>query len=292
MADNDYGLFWNSVNGDRKYDADSFEIWAKKFFTTGVFNGDLQVTADGGMNVLVGTGYCCIEGKVKFFDTAVSLTISSPSGVYPRIDNVVIERDDINRRIIAKVQEGALTGDDPTAPEPIRENGVYQIVLAQIYVSANATEIRQDYITDKRADNSVCGWIVGTVSRVDVQQMTAQAEADFENWYEAVKDQLSEDAAGHLQLEIDDINDKIDRTAVAATMTATGWNNAVYSFESSYPSTTYDIEIEPNGDAITTAQLDAWGQARLVGSVTTNTVKACGTVPSIDIPIVIKAVKK
>lgn len=206
MADNDYGLFWNSVNGDRKYDADSFEIWAKKFFTTGVFNGDLQVTADGGMNVLVGTGYCCVEGKVKFFDTAIRLQIMNASGVYPRIDNIVIERDDVNRWIVVKVQTGALSGHTPVAPAPIRENGIYQIVLAQVYVSANATEITQADITDKRADNSVCGWVVGTVNAVDVAQMTAQAQADFDAWYENIRGQLSEDAAGHLQNEIDEIN--------------------------------------------------------------------------------------
>ena len=45
---NEHGLFWNSQNGDRVYDANDFSEWLKKFYTTGVFNGDLEVTAAGG----------------------------------------------------------------------------------------------------------------------------------------------------------------------------------------------------------------------------------------------------
>ena len=49
----EYGFFWDSNNGDRKYNAASFEHWLKKFFTSGVFTGDLQVTANGNMSVNV-----------------------------------------------------------------------------------------------------------------------------------------------------------------------------------------------------------------------------------------------
>ena len=48
-----YGFFWNSRGGDRKYEADSFSDWLKRFFTTGVFNGDLFVQAVTGMTISV-----------------------------------------------------------------------------------------------------------------------------------------------------------------------------------------------------------------------------------------------
>jgi len=38
---NSYGLFFNSENGDRVYDADSFSEWLKPFFKNGVFLGGL-----------------------------------------------------------------------------------------------------------------------------------------------------------------------------------------------------------------------------------------------------------
>ena len=39
-------------------------------------------------------------------------------------------------------------------------------------------------------------------------------------------------------------------------------------------------------------QLKAWNSAQIVGSSTTNSCKALGDVPTIDIPIIIKAVMK
>ena len=44
----------------------SLRILAKEVFTTGVFEGDLQVKATTGMGVSVGSGYCNVDGKVKF----------------------------------------------------------------------------------------------------------------------------------------------------------------------------------------------------------------------------------
>ena len=73
------------------------------------------------------------------------------------------------------------------------------------------------------------------------------------------------------------------------TMEASGWSNNVYSFESTYPSTTYDIEIEPNGAVVTLAQMKAFGKAMIAGNATQNVCKAIGTVPAIDIPIIVRA---
>lgn len=210
---NEFGLFWDSVNADRVYNASSFEEWLRKFFTTGVFNGELQVTEDNGMNIQVATGYANLNGKVRFFDVVNSFTIEPANGQYPRIDTVVVERNDTDRDITMKVVKGTYSGINPQPTPPVRSGGVYQIVLANVLVNAGVTSITQADITDKRADNTVCGWVVGTVDRVDVEQMTAQAQADFETWFERMKDQLDSDAAGHLQNEIDGLATDIDELA-------------------------------------------------------------------------------
>ena len=77
-----------------------------------------------------------------------------------------------------------------------------------------------------------------------------------------------------------------------ATLAVASWSNGVYSFESSYPVATYDIEIEPNGDSCTAAQLAAWSKAQIVGSATKNQIKALGTVPTVAIPVMIRYMKK
>lgn len=232
---NAYGLFWDSVSGDRLYNAASFEEWLKKFFTTGVFNGDLQVVESAGMAVTVGTGYCNVDGKVRFFDTNTNLSFATANGTYPRIDTVVIERNDTDREITMKVVTGTYSGNNPTATAPVRSGGIYQIVLAEVYISAGATAITQANITDKRADTSVCGWVVGTVDAVDVEQMTAQAQAEFLAWFDEMKDQLSEDAAGNLQLEIDGLTARL---------------NALAADEVSYDSTTSGLSASNVQSAI------------------------------------------
>ena len=121
---NQYGLFWNSVSGDRTYNADDFAEWLRKFFKTGVYNGDLQVVPDTGMTVNVNTGYANIQGKVRFFDTVESFTLDPASGTYPRIDTIVVRSDSSNREITLEYVTGAYSGLDPQPTAPTRTGGV------------------------------------------------------------------------------------------------------------------------------------------------------------------------
>ena len=205
---NEHGLFWNSQNGDRVYDANDFSEWLKKFYTTGVFNGDLKVTAAGGMTVSVSSGYVNIEGKVKFFSAPTTLTIATAGGTYKRIDTVVAECNYSDREITVKVVTGAYS-TSPKATAPVRTAAAYQLVLAEIDVPAGATEITQKNITDMRTDSSVCGLVTGTVSQIDFSTVKAQ----FDSWFEDVKGTLDSDAAGNLKNQIDAANEKIKRNA-------------------------------------------------------------------------------
>lgn len=174
-----FGLFWNSDNGDRTYDASSFEYWLKKFFTSGVFNGDMQVKASSGMTLTVDPGYCNVDGKVKFWNAIFNVTLSAANSTYPRIDTIVITRDNVNREIKCEVVTGSYSADAPQPTAPVRNGEIYQLVLAQVYVGAGVTEIVQSNITDTRADNTICGYITGTVEELDFSAFTTQFEAYF-----------------------------------------------------------------------------------------------------------------
>lgn len=225
----DHALFYNSVDHDRVYNADSFSDWLKKFFTTGVFTGDLFVTALGGMNVSVGSGYVNINGKVMIFDIPTQFTLDPANGIYPRIDTIVVERNDSDRDITLKVVTGDYSHlNDPVPTPPVRSGAVYQLVLAQIYVGAGATEITQANITDTRSDPDLCGIVTGTVEEMDFSQFAAQFqayyvefveghEAEFDAWMQGEEDTftawvatlhdiLDSETAGHLQLEIDELD--------------------------------------------------------------------------------------
>lgn len=210
-----YANFYNSDNGDRVYDADSFGEWLRPFFKTGVFNGELQVLASSGMEVIVDTGNAFIEGKLKKFDSQTTLTVEQASANSTRIDSVICRRNDTDRDFTLMIVKGTTV-----APLPVRENGIYDIVLAHITVPASAVEIKQENITDTRMNADICGWVVSNVEEVDFSQVSAQwadyianFEADelqaFNEWFDTIKGQLSTDQAGSLQLQIDEQANKI-----------------------------------------------------------------------------------
>ena len=136
MADQ-YGLFWNSINSDRTYDADSFAEWLRKFFTTGIFNGEMQVTPSTGMTVSVAPGYANLNGKVRFFDAIQTFTLDPASGSYPRIDTIVVRSDSTNRIITTEYVKGAYSGNNPGLAQLI------PIILLFSFVTLKYLEILQ-----------------------------------------------------------------------------------------------------------------------------------------------------
>ena len=174
-----YANFYNSVNNDRLYDASSMEEWLRPFFVTGVFNGNLQVTADGqSMTVTVAPGYVNIKGKTRWFETSNVLSISASSGSLSRIDAIVVRRDDGARNITLEVVEGT-AASNPIAPAPTRTDSVYELVLAHVSIGVGAINISQANITDTRPNTNLCGWVTATVTEMDFSQFTAQFEQYF-----------------------------------------------------------------------------------------------------------------
>lgn len=73
----------------------------------------------------------------------------------------------------------------------------------------------------------------------------------------------------------------------------TSWSSdGYYSFENDFPSLKYNIYIQPGPDT-TLDQLDAIADATIiVGSDTENVIKCLGTIPDINIQVLVMAVKK
>lgn len=280
----EYGFFWNSKNGDRRYSADSFEKWLKKFFTTGVFEGDLQVTATSGMGISVAEGYCNINGKVMVYEPKeFTLEAAYPSN--DRIDAVVIERNETNRAITMKVVKG---GTDGATPLPERDADTYQLIIAYISVAAGAVSISQMNITDTRMNSTLCGYVASTVNEIDFSQIAAQ----FNDWFFHFRSELDGDIAGNLQGEIDVLDDYKENagTMVSVTLSANGWVQDIdesyyYSFENTYPSAEYDISDVIPIRTTTNAMRSAWIAADCGGYEETNVVRCHGYKPDIDIVV-------
>lgn len=121
----------------------------------------------------------------------------------------------------------------------------------------------------------------------------------FDAWFAGQKaekeDELDKAVGAAYQIIRELEADSFEKASVSSEviMKASGWDssNARYSFESTYPFASFNIEIQPS-DSCTLEQLNAWCEARIVGSVTTNSCKAYGEIPQIDIPIIITVTKK
>lgn len=189
-----YGFF-NSVNGDRLYNADDISNYFLHLISDGVFatpSNAMQVQASSGMTVNVSPGWGFIKCKWIHNDAPFALTLDAADIALARIDRIVLRLNaaDTARSITIAVKKGT-PGGTPTPPTLERvAGGVWELSLAQIAVAANATAITQANITDERADTSVCGWVTGLIDQIDTTNLFAQFTAAFNAWFSSVKDEV------------------------------------------------------------------------------------------------------
>lgn len=248
MEEKENYSFFNSIDGDRVYNARHWADYFIPFFKTGVFNGDNQIVAGSGMSVIENKGYAWIDGYMYHLTDELTLDIETASGNMNRIDNIVLRLDLTKRWIKCFVVTGGYYQGNAIPPEPENSATVHEIVLARIRVDAGTTAITQDLITDTRMDQQLCGWVSETVDHIKFEQITAQFDAffakyqsnilqeytlytgkiaefeqqaleqyssinaDFEEWLETIKGKLSEADAARLQIEIDELKSKAENT--------------------------------------------------------------------------------
>lgn len=206
-----YGFFdaRQSTGGvyDRVYTAEQMSKYFKGIFTDGVLMNVgqmLAVTASSGMVVQVGTGRAFLDARWMESDTVIDLVVPDAHAILNRKDIIVARLDYSNRLIEIDVKTGT-AASTPVTPAVQRDGVYFELELAEISVPAGTTAITQSLITDKRADQSVCGYVTGLITQIDTETFWTQLQDAFGAWFEEMKDQLDEDAAGHLQLEINDI---------------------------------------------------------------------------------------
>ncbi len=218
---------------DREADSSVLATWMHAYFTDGVFpfsydsqgaiaSYGFEVSFVSGMNVRVAPGMAHIQGRFCK-DTAYSNNIQIPaaSSANPRIDTVAL-RLNLNQtaRDISLVVIQGSPAANPSAPSLTRTQTVYDLGLANIRVGKGVTSLSAAVIEDTRGDSSRCGFVHVPVHTPDATTLYAQLRAEFNNWFDVIKDQLTEDAAGQLQTEIDELDDayKAADTEINKTM--------------------------------------------------------------------------
>ena len=170
--------FFNSKDGDRKYNAADWANYFKPLFVSGVFNGDLFVSAGTGMQVVVATGYAWLEGYGYNNTEDLVIDLEVASGNLNRYDAIKVKLDLSARTITAYADKGG-NAAAPTQPTNERSDTVFEITLAEIYIAAGTTQITQSMITDTRMISSKCGWVTGSVNQIDFTKVDAQFKQFF-----------------------------------------------------------------------------------------------------------------
>lgn len=196
--------FFNSINGDRKYDALQMAELFDGLINDGVYEtiyNRFRVSPNNGFTIQVDTGRGWFKHTWIKNDNLKLLTHDAPHVLYDRIDAVVIEVDhrDQGRKDDIKIIKGTPSAS-PARPTLSKTNELWQVPLAYVTVKTNAASITTANITNMIGTSS-CPFVTGVVSVMDIDMLIAQWQAqwndrlkvhekDFENWFGKMNDRL------------------------------------------------------------------------------------------------------
>lgn len=181
---------------DRAVDSDFLRKVFAQYFSDGVFydpTSSMQVTIDTGMNVKVLPGVCHIRGAIGIEETQRVLAVQASDSL-DRIDTVVARLDlglDV-RSIDLYVRKGT-AANTPVAPPLTRDNTVWELGLADIFVAKNTGTITQQRITDTRLDDTRCGVVAQIIGDLDTTPYFDQIQATLDDLRRTIQDVKSGD---------------------------------------------------------------------------------------------------
>lgn len=208
-----YG-FYNSQDGDRKYDAVQMSSIFDGIIEDGIFQSigtAMAVTASTGKTVVVGVGRAWFDHTWTLNDSGHPIELPESEVLLDRIDAVVLEVDAsvAVRANSFKVVEGA-PASNPQRPSLVNNETTHQHALAYILRKAGTEEVTQADITNV-IGTSETPYVTGPLSIITADAMLAQWQSEFDQWFESLEDTLSGDVAANLANQI---MQKVDKTSV------------------------------------------------------------------------------
>lgn len=217
-----YGLFDSTEivetidgypQGNRAETADFFAKYFSNFISNGVFarpSTNFMVLSKSGLTVTVKAGACFINGYMAWDSEDEDHTFTKDAAAH---NYYLVQRMYLPDGTITKTW---LTDPDMSSV-PIRTATTYDLVIARVNVPGNTSEVTDSMITDYRFDTDMCGIVHGLIEQLDTSdiahQLNSAAEefinaaetslvtwqGTFDQWFNAVKGQLSGDAATALE---------------------------------------------------------------------------------------------
>lgn len=198
--------FFNSENGDRKYNAEQMSAIFDGIIADGVFTtiGDhMAVSAGTGMQVLVGTGKAWFDHTWNVNDAAYPLAIAASDVTLSRIDAIVLETNhsDSVRLNKLRVVQGTVASS-PAKPTLTNSEKVHQHPLAWVTVKPGVTKIDASAI-ENAVGTSACPFVTGIIATTSIDDLFNQWNGEFDEWFDNLKAQLSDNIVANLQRQID-----------------------------------------------------------------------------------------
>lgn len=243
--------FFNSVNGDRLYNADQMSAIFNGLITDGVYMsvGDrLAVQPNSGMTIQIGSGRGWFAQRWVDNTTPHLLTLEAADVTLNRWAAICIKVDttDAERKAepYIKYSEYATA---PVKPVMTRTDAVNEYCLAYVYLRAGATAVRNTDIEDTRADANLCGWVTGLIEQLDSTTLWTQWTETFNDWFNGLQDMINENTEAMLVAALP--------VSVNVTLAADGWTaaNGIYrqTAEVVTMNETKSVIVQPTDESVT-----------------------------------------
>lgn len=210
--------FFNSLNGDRKYNAAQMSAIFDGLIIDGVFASigtAFAVKAAGGLTVNVGVGKAWFDHTWTVNDSILPMTAPEAEVLLDRIDAVVLEVNGMEsvRENTIKFVKGN-PSNAPTRPTLTNEGNVHQYPLCYIYRKYGTAVINQADITPMVGTEST-PFVTGILQTVSLDELLgkwqdeldrftdarsqevddwiAQEESDFTTWFDKMKADLQQE---------------------------------------------------------------------------------------------------
>lgn len=150
-----YGFFDAKMKDDqpdRVYSSDDINDFFYGLYTDGIFNigGAFKVTPGTGLTVNIESGKAQLERHWIMSDATETIDITAAHPIKNRYTSVVIRYDRQNRLLELTTVDGE-PDDSPEPPDLQITADIKDMLIANILVRANATEISNDDIIDCRS---------------------------------------------------------------------------------------------------------------------------------------------
>lgn len=210
--------FFNSLNGDRKYNAAQMSAIFDGLIIDGVFASigtAFAVKAAGGLTVNVGIGKAWFDHTWTVNDSILPMTAPEAEVLLDRIDAVVLEVNGMEsvRENTIKIVKGN-PSSAPSRPTLTNEGNVHQYPLCYIYRKYGTAVINQADITPMVGTEST-PFVTGILQTISLDELLgkwqdeldrftdarsqevddwiAQEESDFTAWFNKMKADLQQE---------------------------------------------------------------------------------------------------